>query len=166
MTRQTDQSRADLIGPPIRVVGLGRHHSVELRGVTDQNADGTDRQTLLRTCSVGEELKFAPSDAERNSTEALRILRKSGEELGFVPPHTEVIDKLREGRKFRVKLAKVYPYRGHGHDGKQGAVLDFEEVSEAPAVASGGGLDTKWIVLIGIVALLLVAGAAKLLGFF
>jgi hypothetical protein len=75
-----------------------------------------------------------------------------------------VADRLREGRKFRVKLAKVYPYRGQ--EGKQGAVLDFEEVSEAPIHSGGAGLDTKWIVLIGIVVLLLVVGAAKFLGLF
>jgi hypothetical protein len=164
VTRQTEQARADLTGPPVRVVGLGRHYSVELRGVTEKNSDGADRQELLSACSVGEELDLVRSGHGHNGTDPLKILRKSGEELGFVPPHTEVADKLAEGRKFRVKLAKVYPYRGQ--DGKRGAVLDFEEVKEAPVDTGGAGLDTKWIVLIGIAVLLVGVGAAKLLGLF
>jgi hypothetical protein len=137
---------------------------VELRGVTEQNADGADRQDILRACSVGEELKLEASANHQASPQSLRILRKSGEQLGFISPQTEVKDKLREGHKFRVKLAKVYPYRGH--EGTQGAVLDFEEVNEVPVNAEKSGLETKWIVLIGIAVLLVAVGAAKLLGLF
>ncbi len=147
-----------------RVVGLGRHHSVELRGVTEQNADGVHRQKILRACTVGEELKLEVSRNNRDGAEPLRILRKSGEQLGFVTLHTDVADKLAEGRKFRVKLAKLYPYRGH--EGAHGAVLDFEEVNEVLIGAEKTGLHTTWIVLIGIAILLVAAGAAKLLGFF
>jgi hypothetical protein len=153
-----------LLGAPTRVVGLGRHHSVELRGVTEQNMDGVHRQKILRACTVGEELKLEAGSNNRDGTEPLRILRKSGEQLGFVTPHTEVANKLGEGRKFRVKLAKLYPYRGH--EGAHGAVLDFEEVNEVPIGPEKTGLQTTWIVLIGIAILLVAAGAAKLLGFF
>ncbi len=146
------------------MVGVGRHYSVELRGVTEQNADGADRQRILRTCIVGEELKLEASDDNRDGAEPLKIIRKSGEQLGFVTPHTEVAGKLAEGRKFRVKLAKLYPYRGH--EGAHGAVLDFEEVNEVPIGPAKSGLETIWIVLIGIAILLVAAGAAKLLGFF
>ncbi len=146
------------------MVGLGRHHSVELRGVTEQNADGVHRQKILRACTVGEELKLEISRDDRNGAELLRILRKSDEQLGFVTLHTDVADKLAEGRKFRVKLAKLYPYRGH--EGAHGAVLDFEEVNEVPIGPEKTGLGTIWIVLIGIAILLAAAGAAKLLGFF
>jgi len=163
VTRQTEQARAELLGAPTRVVGVGRHHSVELRGVTEQNADGADRQKILRACTVGEELELEAS-SNRNGAEPLMILRKSGEQLGFVTPHTEVADKLGEGHKFRVKLAKLYPYRGH--EGAQGAVLDFEEVNEVPIGPAKSGLESIWIVLIGIAILLMAAGAAKLLGFF
>jgi hypothetical protein len=146
------------------MVGVGRHYSVELRGVTEQNADGADRQKILRACTVGEELELEAPSSNRNGAEPLKILRKSGEQLGFVTPHTEVANKLGEGRKFRVKLAKLYPYRGH--EGAQGAVLDFEEVNEVPTGPAKSGLETIWIVLIGIAILLVAAGAAKLLGFF
>jgi hypothetical protein len=137
---------------------------VELRGVTEQNADGVHRQKILRACTVGEELKLEAGSNNRDDAEFLKILRKSGEQLGYVTPHTEVADKLAEGRKFRVKLAKLYPYRGH--EGAHGAVLDFEEVNELPIGPEKTGLRTTWIVLIGIAILLVAAGAAKLLGFF
>ena len=151
-----------MLGAPTRVVGLGRHHSVELRGVTEQNADGADRQKILRACTVGEELRLEISRDDRNGTEPLRILRKSGEQLGFVTLHTDVADKLAEGRKFRVKLAKLYPYRGH--EGAHGAVLDFEEVNEVPIGPQKSGLTIIWIVLIGIVTLVIAAVAARLFG--
>jgi len=163
VTRQTEQARADLLGPRTRVVGLGRHYSVELRGVTERNADGTHRQKILRACTVGEELKLEVSRNVLDGGEPLRILRKSGEQLGFVTPHTDVASRLGEGHKFRVKLAKVYPYRGH--EGAHGAVLDFEEVHEVPIGPRRSGRNTIWIILIGIVTLLLAAAAAKLLGY-
>jgi hypothetical protein len=164
VTRRTDEFTAGRLAPSIRVVGLGRHYAVELRGVTEQNSDGADRQDVLRACITGEELNLVGSSNHRRNPEPLKILRKSGEELGFVTLHSEVASKLSDGRKFRVKLAKVYPYRGHGHGGKQGAVLDFEEVEEIPSEQKPG-LSPKWIVVIGIAALLAAAGAAKLLGF-
>jgi hypothetical protein len=163
VTRQTEQARTESLGPRTRVVGLGRHHSVELRGVTEQNADGVHRQNILRTCIVGEELRLEISRDNRDGAEPLRILRKSGEQVGFVTPHTDVAEKLGEGRKFRVKIAKLYPYRGH--EGAKGAVLDFEEVNEFPIGPRRSESNTMWIVLIGIVTLLLAAAAAKLLGY-
>jgi hypothetical protein len=164
VTRQTEQSRTDLLGPPTRVIGSGRHYTVELRGVTDQNDDGTDRQSILRTCSIGEELQLDISRNNRDGREPLKIRRRTGEELGYVTPLAEVTTKLEEGRKFRVKLAKLYPFRAGA--GQKGAVLDFEEVRIVQPGNNNSGLDTKWIVLIGIAVLLLAAGAAKLLGFF
>lgn len=162
MTRRTEQARADHLADPIRAIGLGRHYSIELRGVTDHNADGADRQEILRACSIGEELQLETGTNDHAAAEYLKVLRKSGEQLGCVAPHTELADKLGEGRKFRVKLVKLYPYRGQ--EGKQGAILDFDEVNEVPVSATKPGLDAKWIVLIGIVTLLVAIGAAKLLG--
>ena len=164
MTRQTDQARADLLGPPTRVVGLGRHYTVELRGVTEQNDDGTERQQVLRACSIGEELQLDINLHRRDGADPLKIRRKSGEQLGFVTPVSDVTDKLVEGRIFRVKLSKVYPHRGHA--GTYGAVLDFEEVRVIPLAGRRPGLEMKWIVLIGFVAILVGVGAAKLLGIF
>jgi hypothetical protein len=164
VTRQTEQSRADLLGPPARVIGSGRHYTVELRGVTDQNDDGTDRQAILRTCSIGEELQLDVSRNNRDGREPLKIRRRTGEELGFVTPLADVLGGIEQGRKFRVKLAKFYPHRAAA--GQKGVVLDFEEVRIVQPSKSNSGLDTKWIVLIGIAVLLLAAGAAKLLGFF
>ncbi len=146
------------------MVGLGRHYSVELRGVTDKNEDGADRQDILRACAVGEELLLESSTNHRPAAETLKISRKTGQQLGYVAPITDLARKLSEGRKFRVKLQKVYPHRGQA--GKQGAVLDFEEVQEVPLVEERPGLETKWIVIIGIGVLLVAAGAAKLLGLF
>lgn len=143
---------------------MGRHYTVELRGVTEQNDDGTERQQVLRGCGIGEELHLDINLTRRDGADPLKIRRKSGEQLGFVTPLTEVTDKLVEGRIFRVKLSKVYPHRGHA--GTYGAVLDFEEVSIVPVAGASSGLEMKWIVLIGIVALLVGVGAAKLLGIF
>jgi hypothetical protein len=146
------------------MVGLGRHYTVELRGVTEQNDDGTERQQVLRACGIGEELQLDVSLNRRDGADPLKIRRKSGEQLGFVTPLTEVTDKLVEGRIFRVKLSKVYPHRGHA--GTYGAVLDFEEVRMVAAARGSSGIEMKWIVVIGIVALLAGVGAAKLLGIF
>lgn len=143
---------------------MGRHYTVELRGVTEQNDDGTERQQVLRACGIGEELHLDINLKRRDGADPLKIRRRSGEQLGFVTPLTEVTDKLVEGRSFRVKLSKVYPHRGHA--GTYGAVLDFEEVRIVPIAGGSSGLEMKWIVLIGIAALLVGVGAAKLLGIF
>ena len=137
---------------------------MELRGVTDQNADGTDRQDILRGCTVGEELDLIGSLNHHANSESLKICKRSGVQLGFVTPHTEVASKLGAGRRFRVKLAKLYPHRGR--EGAHGAVLDFEEMDEVPVERPSSGLGAKWIVIIVIGVLAIAAVAAKLLGFF
>jgi hypothetical protein len=147
-----------------RLVGLGRHYSVELRGVTEQNADGTDRQEVLHGCVIGEELHLIGSTNHHADRESLKICKKSGLQLGFVTPHTEVASKLVEGRKFRVKLSKLYPHRGHA--GAHGAVLDFEEVEEVLVEQPGSGLGAKWIVIIAIGVIAIAAVVAKVLGVF
>jgi hypothetical protein len=56
-----------------------------IAGVTKQNADGTDRQILIRVLKRGEALKLIREPNNPYDKYAIAVLRTSGEQLGYVP---------------------------------------------------------------------------------
>lgn len=64
-----------------------RHCFARVAGVTYPNDDGTERQTILRRCSPGEQLILRHDPHNRFSPFATEVLRLSGEQLGHVPEY-------------------------------------------------------------------------------
>lgn len=64
-----------------------RHRFAKVAGVTFPNDDGTERQSILRKCSPGEQLVLRHDPYNRFSPFATQVLRLSGEQLGHVPEY-------------------------------------------------------------------------------
>lgn len=58
----------------------------KVAGVTFTNSDGTDRQTILKSCSNKESLVLKCTNVPGHPN-AVGVYRKSGKQLGFVPSH-------------------------------------------------------------------------------
>jgi hypothetical protein len=56
-----------------------------IRGVTKQNYDGTERQSLIKKLKPGEELKLVREPNNPYDKYAIAVCRLSGEQLGYVP---------------------------------------------------------------------------------
>jgi|SRR5271157_1153914 len=56
----------------------------KIHGVTHRNDDGTSRQAALRKCWPGERLLFIREPGNRFDSNAIRICREDGKQLGYV----------------------------------------------------------------------------------
>lgn len=70
--------------PPQKKSGEIRHFFTKVAGVTHKNADGSSRQRILRKCSVGESLMLVPEPDNPHDTNAIRLCRQNGQQLGYV----------------------------------------------------------------------------------
>lgn len=66
---------------------MSRTFRTQIAGITHNNADGTKRQDILRKCTVGERLLLQRDYDNAFDEYAIAVLRKTGEQIGFVPRH-------------------------------------------------------------------------------
>lgn len=62
----------------------GRNFRIYIAGAQYENEDGTDRQTYIKKCGVGEELLLVKSPSKYDET-GIKIYRTNGECIGWVP---------------------------------------------------------------------------------
>ncbi len=79
-----------------------------IAGVTKQNRDGTDRQTLVKTLKPGEELKLVREPDNSYDKYAVAVYRSSGEQLGYVPAgDRRLADHIDSGGPVTAKVVKI-----------------------------------------------------------
>lgn len=59
-------------------------YSLRVVGVTKPNADGTDRQAILRTCRVGEPILLVREPGNAFDPNAIRVCRANGQQIGYI----------------------------------------------------------------------------------
>lgn len=79
-----------------------RHFFSKVVGVTHTNVDGSDRQRILQRCSRFEQLLLRRDKGNRNSSHAVAVFRKTGEQCGYLPDDTaeDVVDGLKRDHCF------------------------------------------------------------------
>ncbi len=74
-----------------------RHAFAKVAGVTFPNDDGSERQTILGKCKVGEQLILRHDTDNKYSMFAIEVLRANGEQIGHAPEYiAERIQKEEE----------------------------------------------------------------------
>lgn len=58
--------------------------NTKIVGVTHINSDGTKRQDLIRNCHNGEKLDLVRDNNNKHDNNAIKVLRKNGEMLGYI----------------------------------------------------------------------------------
>jgi hypothetical protein len=66
---------------------MSRTFRTQIAGITHNNTDGTKRRDILRECIVGERLLLQRNYDNAFDEYAIAVLRKTGEQIGFVPRH-------------------------------------------------------------------------------
>jgi len=66
---------------------MGRTFRTKIAGIIYNNSNGISRQEILRNCSVGESLVLKRDYGNTFDEHAVAVLRKTGEQIGFVPRH-------------------------------------------------------------------------------
>jgi hypothetical protein len=59
--------------------------TADLAGASYPNRDGSSRQQIVRQCRCPEKLVMVHEEGNRHDKHALKLLRKNGDQLGYVP---------------------------------------------------------------------------------
>jgi len=82
----------------------------KIAGVSHTNPDGTDRQGLIRRCSVGEFLRLVREPANPYDRNAVKVLRHNGDQLGYIPSHvlaTGLARDMDRGVSYRAEITAL-----------------------------------------------------------
>jgi hypothetical protein len=136
----------------------------KVAGVSYCNNDGTSRQTIVRRCREGESLLLQREPNNPFDANAVRVLRQSGEQVGYLPAHvvgTGIASDLDEGRTFRVVVDAIT-----GRDKETlGINITITEVDDpaqtlSPATQPAGGI-APWLWFAAIVLLVVLVLMAR-----
>ena len=82
-----------------------RHRFGKVAGVGYKNEDGTERQDIIASVAIGESLYFEPEPSNPFSPNAIKILRSTKEQIGYVPEYlAEIITREIEDGYFALGL--------------------------------------------------------------
>jgi hypothetical protein len=85
-----------------------RTFTIEVKGESLRNDDGTSRQNIIRRCQVGESIKLVhePHPKDKN---AVKICRLNGEQLGYIPKiaSAEFATVIKRGIKQDVVVSEI-----------------------------------------------------------
>jgi len=96
---------------PTSVPGSKRHFTAQVHGIEHRNDDGSSRQAIIRRCAVGEQLSLVPDPGNKYDPDAIAIVRKNGEQLGYWSGgDARMADELAAGKKFIVTIDEIYPF--------------------------------------------------------
>jgi len=110
-----------------------RHFFAQVAGESHSNDDGSDRQTIIASCRVGETLLL---DAEPDNPEdenAVRVLRQDGKQIGYLERATaaRLVDELSDFSAFVAGIGRgsTGPYLGVAlmmvvNDGKESSIVE------------------------------------------
>jgi uncharacterized Zn-finger protein len=80
-------SDLETIGAESLGAAAGSSFFTKIAGVTHRNNDRKSRQRLIAQCRVGEELVLERESDSPVDTNAIKVLRLTGEHLGYIPAH-------------------------------------------------------------------------------
>jgi len=96
------------MGISVEFKGHEQSFRTMIAGVTKQNADGTDRQALIKALRPGEELRLVREPNNPYDRYAVAVFRVSGEQLGYVPAgDRRLADHIDMGGGVSARVAKV-----------------------------------------------------------
>jgi HIRAN domain len=110
-----------------------RHFFAQVAGESYANDDGTDRQTTIASCRVGEPLILDAEPGNPEDENAVRVLRRDGKQIGYLERTmaTRLVDDLSDFSAFVAGVGRggSGPYRGVAllvvvNDGENAAVVE------------------------------------------
>ena len=133
----------------------------KVAGALQKNDDGSDRQAIIKKCSIGETLHLLPEPTNTHSKHAIRVVRQNGQQLGYLPDSTarSVTRHLKGGG---AAWAAIKDLTG-GERGKESRGVNlvvYQDDSSAgmarqPATGKRGG-GAKLVLLTGVVTAFLI----------
>jgi hypothetical protein len=76
----------------------GRTFRSAVAGESYRNGDGSSRQEILRRCRTGEEILLVPEPDNPHDSDAVKVQRHNGEQIGYLPRGHRLADEIAAGR--------------------------------------------------------------------
>jgi hypothetical protein len=121
------------------------HFFGQVAGESHRNHDGTDRQTIISRCTVGEPLILEHEPDNPYDINAIRVLRRNGEQIGYLERAFagEVVSRTAKGHVYRAAIADIGRPQRHAPYGvalliivDDGSATDEEAATYAHEVLS------------------------------
>jgi hypothetical protein len=131
-----------------------RQPGSRVSGVTFKNDDGSDRQAIITKCRPGEELNLTRDPADEFDSGAVKVIRGTGDQIGFLPAHmtrdgdpSGIAHKMDSGTTYRCRVIEV---TGGGPDRHYAINIEItdgdwprREETTTPEISSG-----LWLLLL------------------
>lgn len=88
---------------------MTRQFHLRLAGVKHCNEDGVKRQSIIKRCTVGEELRLIPEPDNPFDSCAIRVCRLNGETIGYIGSG----DNKHFPKQCRVSISSIDKAEGH-----------------------------------------------------
>ena len=143
----------------IATAASGSSFFTKIAGVTYRNNDGKSRQRLIAQCRVGEELVLEREPDNPVDPNAIKLVRVTGEQLGYVPAHVAasgLAKDLDRGARPKCRIANLTGGDGlwRGVNIEIGAWPNVSHPYEE-VIPPASGVPNGWIILV----LAIIAGA-------
>ncbi len=124
----------------------------KIAGVTHRNRDRKSRQRLIAQCNVGEELCLEREPNNPIDPNAIKVLRVTGEQLGYIPAHVAASGLARDldrGARPKCRIKNLT-----GGDGlTRGVNIEVGEWHESPglcepAIPNTSASRSGWIIFV------------------
>ncbi|HEY3244520.1 MAG TPA: HIRAN domain-containing protein [Phycisphaerae bacterium] len=103
------------------------HNQLSVAGESHDNDDGTSRQAIIRNCALGEELKFEREPQNPYDKNAVRVLRQTGEQIGYL--FREDARRVTRLAKKNYKFGGFVSFIGNAENGMLGLCIELVEAS-------------------------------------
>jgi hypothetical protein len=112
--QSTSTVHVEMRGPEARtpIQGLApdetRRFYMQVHGIFHKNDDGSSRQKIIKSCTVGEEIDLIPEPENSFDTDAVKVCRKNGEQLGYLPSAHRLAKNGELVADYRVTVEEIY----------------------------------------------------------
>jgi hypothetical protein len=151
-TYEVKISDPESLGPKDFATLAGSSFFTKIVGVTHPNKDGKSRQRLIAKCRVGETLVLVREPDNPVDSNAIRVVRLNGEQLGYIPAHVAangLAKDLDSGEQPKCRIKNLTGGEGltRGVNIEIGNWPEDSHLSEA-AIPNGSAGSVGWIILI------------------
>jgi hypothetical protein len=141
----------------------GSSFFTKIAGVTHRNKDRKSRQRLIAQCQIGEELVLEREPDNPVDPNAIRVLRVTGEQLGYIPAHVAASGLARDLDRGERPKCRIVDLTG-GDGLTRGVNIEIGEWPEdshpsEAAIPNKSAASYGWIIFV----LAIIAGAVLVL---
>lgn len=108
--KKPSRSVSDLFPGRADIAANSSDWIISIAGEMQKNPDGSRRQNIIATCTVGEAVLFVRDQHDPRDANCVRVLRENGEQIGQLPKpwSRRIAPELDSGRSFEAEVFEIH----------------------------------------------------------